>query len=82
MKAQIETDGKTVWVNRASCLARFGVMGIDVHRDILDQGVKGECLLCTHGPVTKKDWGVFKEAVKRFHNITVADKYMPKRFRS
>lgn len=70
----------TVWVNSAYgyCLGRFGRMGIDVHRP---PDIKaGECLHCTHGPVTVEDWYVFVAKMKEHHGVTVLQRYMPKRF--
>lgn len=51
MKAEVKSDGRTVWVNATSgeCLARFGRFGIDVHRTLEAQMAgEGQCLLCTH----------------------------------
>jgi hypothetical protein len=77
----ITTDGRTVWVNAASCLGRFGLQGIDIHRPAAEQPDLGECLYCTHGPTTRADWDVFVAKMLEHHAIKVLAKYMPKRFR-
>lgn len=80
----IETDGVTVWINSGEgfCYARFGRMGIDVHRvPDFDRGVEKECLFCTHEVVVPKDWETFKTKVLEFHGIPITDLHKPKRFR-
>ena len=78
---QIDTDGITVWINDSyGCIARFGVMGIDVHRTPEKQRNQGECLFCTHAKVTARDWERFKTKVLEHHGVVVADRYKPKRF--
>jgi hypothetical protein len=56
-------------------------MGIDVHRPMDEQQEKGECLYCTHEPVTRADWDVFVAKMKEHLGITVPKRYLPKRFR-
>jgi hypothetical protein len=78
---QIDTDGITVWVNDSNgCIARFGVMGIDVHHKLEEQKRQGECLFCTHAKVTAQDWDTFKAKVLEHHGVVVSDRYKPKRF--
>jgi hypothetical protein len=79
----ITTDGRTVWVNSAACIGRFGMMGIDIHVDIAQQMAResSECLFCTHTPTTRTDWDTFVQKMKELHNVTVPQKYMPRRFR-
>jgi len=77
---EIITDGVTVWVNtEANCIARFGVMGIDIHRDLREQENAGECLYCTHGPTTAPDWNLFVAKMLELHKIIVPELYKPKR---
>jgi hypothetical protein len=79
---EITTDGRTVWVNGvSSLLGRFGLQGIDVHRPLIEQEDRGECLHCTHGPTTRADWDVFVQKMREHFGIAVAAKYMPDRFR-
>ncbi len=80
---EITSDGITVWINSGTgCnIARFGRMGIDVHRSFEEQQTMGQCLHCTAGPVTADDWETFKADMKKFYGITVSDAYKPKRFR-
>lgn len=78
---QIDSDGVTVWVNGAfGLLGRFGRNGIDVHRPVEDQMVRGECLHCTHEPTTAADWDIFVSKMKELFGITVPEAYKPKRF--
>jgi hypothetical protein len=82
-KYEISTDGRTVWVNSAVCLGRFGRLGIDVHKDITEQMARTgtECLFCTHTPTTRADWDLFVVKMKELHGVIVPQKYMPRRFR-
>lgn len=83
MKKQykIDTDGVTVWINGpVHCMARFGRMGIDIHRYPAD-AVVGECLFCTHAPTAAVDWKLFRTKMKELHGVVVPDRYTPKRFR-
>ena len=81
----IESDGRTVWVAAevdGSCIGRFGMMGLDVHRSMTEQMAGfGECLLCTHGPTTTSDWDTFKRAMRDLHGVDVPDGHMPERLR-
>lgn len=78
---EIETDGITVWVNREWCLARFGKMGIDIHRSPDEAKEKGQCLFCTHGPTTIEDWELFKQKMLELYGVEVSDEYKPDRFK-
>ena len=77
---QIQSDGKTVWVNtpNGNCIARFGKMGIDIHHD--DTNGKAQCLYCTHELTQPKDWKTFQEKTKELHNVEVTDEHKPTRF--
>lgn len=79
---QIESDGITVWVNASdgSCLGRFGVMGVDIHRAIDEQSMTGECLLCTHGRTGPAEWRLFIDGMLEHHGVTVGDGHRPRRF--
>lgn len=77
----IHNDGVTVWVNGPmGLLGRFGRNGIDIHRPMFEQAIKGECLFCTHEPTTRADWVLFQTKMREHFDITVPDKHMPKRF--
>lgn len=79
---QIDNDTRTVWVNgpQGECLARFGAMGVDVHRSMQDQlEDKSECLCCTHAPTDLNDWRLFQRETLRHHAIVVGDEHMPRR---
>lgn len=79
-RVQIEAGHRAVWVNvAAGCIGRFGRMGIDVHRAVDDPQyeVAGECLHCTHGPVTEQDWTVFQEKMLELHGVEVPDRFKP-----
>jgi len=84
--AGIESDGRTVWVAAAvdgSCIGRFGMMGIDIHRSMTDQiAGLGECLLCTHGMTTVSDWETFTRGMRDLHGVVVPEGHMPKRLRA
>lgn len=82
-ETQIDSDGVTVWVNvRGVCLGRFGRQGIDIHHDLEGQEKHGvECLMCTHGPVTKEDWPRFIEGMFEHHGIIVPEEHRPHRFK-
>ena len=78
---QIESDGITVWVHDrtdGSCIGRFGRMGIDIHRPILQQAEFGQCLLCTHGPTGAAEWRQFVEAMKRIFEIEISEHHRPR----
>lgn len=77
---QIETDGRTVWVNGhdGMCLGRFSQVGIDIHRSFADQAAGlGECLECTHEPATAADWDRFQAGMMAHHGIQVASEFRP-----
>jgi hypothetical protein len=69
----IQIGTRAIWVNASTgeCLGRFGLMGIDVHRRIEDQG-QGECLNCTHGKTTRADWARFQRSMLKFHGVDLS----------
>lgn len=84
MKALVESDGRTVWINGpdGSCLGRFGTMGIDIHRSADDQmDGMGECLFCTHGPTTEQHWEQFVHGMLQHHGVRIAERHRPERLR-
>lgn len=84
-KTTIETDGKTVWVHGSdgSCIARFGIWGIDIHTSVSAQMAgANQCLDCTHAKTHLSDWRWFQIAMRRHCAIGVDDQYMPDRIRS
>jgi len=74
MASEIQTDGKTVWVNTGICLGRFSRFGIDVHKAAKEQMKGGsQCLDCYNEP----DWERFKASMLRFHGVSIGDEYRP-----
>lgn len=81
MKHDIQSDGKTVWVNGESgeCIGRFSKFGIDIHRSYKAQAAgEGECLDCTHGMTDLTAWNRFCDGMKTFYSVHVAKRHMPK----
>lgn len=78
-EVEILHDGRTVWVNDAEGnIGRFGPFGIDVHQTISEQIATGsECLACTVGPTSLKDWRQFQALMQHHYGVTVADRHMP-----
>jgi hypothetical protein len=77
---QIIADGKTVWVNSETtgvCIGRFSRFGIDIHRDYATQSEKGECLDCTHSLPLIEDWHRFRDGMKTYYGVLIADSAMP-----
>jgi hypothetical protein len=75
---EITSDGRTVWVNNISCIGRFGRGGIDIHKSLAQQvSGESECLYCTHGLPTDKDWTTFQEKMKELHGVDVSDDHRP-----
>lgn len=76
-QAQFHRDAKTLWINGPEgLLARFGMLGIDIHKD---NGCAGG--YCTHRLTTREDWELFKVKVAEIHGIIVGDRHMPERLR-
>ena len=77
---EIYGDGRTVWVNGpdGSCLGRFGLLGVDIHRSATDQ-INGEpeCLVCTHGRVSPTEWRHFVTAMAEHHGIQIPPELRP-----
>ncbi len=80
---QIVCDGVTVWVNNSDgyCIARFGRLGIDIHRKSDESEAKGECLHCTHGPTTKDHWEEFKRELLKHYGVKLPARVIPERFK-
>lgn len=79
---QVVSDGRTVWVNAPDGnLARFGLGGIDVHREPALQAAEGACLFCTGDFTTQKDWAVFVDKVRELHGVEVEEQHRPVRLR-
>lgn len=79
-KYDIDSDGKTVWVNSSDgvCIGRFGRFGVDVHHDLKGQMDSGsQCLFCTHTPPGAKEWHQFQEAMAQHHEVFVSEHYRP-----
>lgn len=78
MSHEINSDGRTVWINTDCCLGRFSRRGIDIHKSLAQQVAgTGECLYCTHEEPTAKDWITFQEKMKELHGIEVGDEHRP-----
>ena len=51
-------------------MARFGRMGIDIHRSPEEQELHGtQCLHCTHGPTGEAEWNEFVEQMKALFGL-------------
>lgn len=78
---QIQSDGKTVWINGndGMCVARFSRHGIDIHRSFAEQLATGsQCLDCEHGDdIDYSHWQRFKSRVKELFGVEVT-KHRPK----
>lgn len=57
---EVETDGRTLWINGPILLGRFSRQGVDVHVD-------GMCIAGSCSPVP--DWDKFVELMKHHHDI-------------
>lgn len=80
MSAEIQSDGKTVWVNGADgcCIGRFSRFGIDIHRDFAAQlAGLGQCLDCTHTMPDLSDWKRFVSAMRCHYDVEIGARYMP-----
>lgn len=79
---EIVSDGRTVWVNvAAGSIARFGLAGIDIHREPMQQDAEGSCLYCTHTVTTRADWAMFVDKMLELYGIVVPDHHRPERLR-
>jgi hypothetical protein len=78
---QVDGDGRTVWVNdnEGTCVARFGRMGIDVHRSYQAQlDGEGQCLDCgAHTGDIDVDWARFIASMQKHYGLTVPDRFKP-----
>lgn len=83
-KAQVTSDGRTVWVNDLSgvCIGRFSPYAFEVHRDLKSQRTHGECLHCEHSalPVklTRDHWERWKASMLQHYQVVVSDKHQPR----
>jgi hypothetical protein len=80
MSYEIDSDGRTVWVNGfdGCCWGRFSRYGIDVHHKGAAQVTLGtQCLECVGGPMEPHHWEQFKDAMMRHHAVVVDDRHMP-----
>lgn len=80
-KAQVESDGRTVWLNAAdgSCVGRFSRFGVDLHRTVSEQmaGLP-ECLDCTHECPGPAEWKRFQDGALLHHGVAVSDRHRPR----
>jgi len=82
MDTSITSDGVTVWVNgTCGLIGRFGVRGVDIHRLASEQGVRGECLFCTHAVTTSADWDRFVIKMHELYSVSIPSSYKPHRVR-
>lgn len=79
MTHEIDSDGKTVWINGSDgcCLGRFSRQGIDIHKDYAGQQEGGQCLDCKAGPLDRSDWDRFVNGMRIHYGIGVPEKHMP-----
>lgn len=75
-EVQRAEDKSRIWIHSSdgSTVGRFSRMGIDIHNTVTDQ-MKGspECLLCTHKPVDKEDWEIFKSKALEMWGVHLTD---------
>lgn len=74
-EVQLSEGRNAVWIHSlidGSTVGRFGQMGVDLHNSITDQRQgMSECRLCTHGPVTRADWQLFREKALEWWGVDV-----------
>ena len=81
---QVQSDGRTVWVNESAggAVARVSSFGdvamIDVHRPLADQCTQGECLDCRHDLMGAAAWEHFKQSVQKHFQVEIAERHRPK----
>jgi hypothetical protein len=81
MKAQVESDGKTVWVNSETgmCVGRFSWAGIDIHHDYEAQIQFGrQCMHCKKGPTNAEDWDAFKAEMATHYGVRIDNRHAPR----
>lgn len=81
---QIDSDGRTVWVNdhTSTCIGRFGFGGVDIHHSWEEQIERGQqCLACEKGPTDRGHWERFKAKMFQHYKVVVTDRHMPHRLR-
>lgn len=79
-EVQIQSDGKTVWVNHnTGCMiGRFSARGIDVHHLVKDEP-ELHCLDCRPGllPLSplprREEWDSFKASMLKHHKVWVPE---------
>lgn len=77
---QIETDGRTVWINAPDGMnvGRFGRKGVDVHKPTAEQAAGGHCADCfPRSPSVWADWQRFRDSVKKNHGFEVPYDFRP-----
>jgi hypothetical protein len=72
---QIDTDGRTVWVNAPLCVARFCFHSGEVVKQNPCCAVGGRHSSSEF--IHPANWEKWKAKVKEFHDIDVPDKYKP-----
>ncbi len=83
-KFQVQSDGRTVWVNESSGgavarLSSFGDMAmIDVHRPLAQQCTAGECLDCRHDLTGIVAWEYFVRSVQQHFGVRIAQRHRPR----
>lgn len=70
MSYQIETDGRTVWVNAPLCIGRFCKLGGEVVKN-------KRCCMSSLTKQTEPNWQQWTKAMREVHGIDVPDKYRP-----
>lgn len=74
---QISVLKDTVWVHdnlEGSTVGRFGKLGVDIHNSVAAQmdGLP-QCRLCTHGPVNRSDWQLFRDKALEFWGVVIEE---------
>lgn len=77
---QIQSDGKTCWVNGPSgdCIGRWSPSGVDVHRSAEEQlEGRGQCLDCVpHG-----SWPYFVTSMLKHYGVEVPSDMINQEYR-
>jgi hypothetical protein len=75
--AQIETDGRKVWVNNPICLARFCPVSAEVFPKMNSAAHEGYLFHTTTHHTGALEWADFVQAVKTHHDIIIPDVFRP-----
>ncbi len=78
IQPQVESDGRTVWVNAPECIARFCPISGEVFQQHGDFADRQETLYMKRASDPKIDWKDWVGMVKKHHGVTVGEEYRPR----